>query len=181
MVLIIVGLIGIALVILLIKEYMQNNIKLKELDEQYGVLTKEFEIGWFDIDNKIRIYAESKKIWLMGNVYDFRDIRSVSLETETKTGHHRVIATSSTDTLGTIGRSVAGAFVGGSTGALIGAGTAKHKTVIEQEGENDTIVYIIDIKTTDMQKPVVTVRLENERDKAIELYSTFELIIEQTK
>ena len=69
---------------------MQNNIKLKELDEQYGVLTKEFEIGWFDIDNTIRIYADSKKIWLMGNVYDFRDIRSVSLETETKTGHHRV-------------------------------------------------------------------------------------------
>ena len=185
MVLIIVGLIGIALVVLLVKGFVQlskeSDIKSKELDEQYGELTKEFDIGWFGIDDTIRIYADSKKIWLMGKVYDFKDIRSVSLETETKAGRRKVIATSSTDTLGTIGRSIAGAVVGGSTGALIGAGTAKHKTVIEQEVENDTIVYIVDIKTTDMQKPVVTVRLEAQRDKAIELYSTFELILEQTK
>lgn len=179
----IIGLIGIALVVFLIvgfvQEVKQNEEKLKELDEQYGRLTKEFEIGLLNIDKTIRIYTDSKKIWLMGNAFDFKDIRSVSLETETKTGNHKIVATSSTDTLGTIGRSLAGAVVGGNTGALIGAGTAKHKTIIEKEGEDDVTIYIVDIKTNNIKTPVVTVRLENQRDKAIELYSTFELIIEQ--
>lgn len=183
MVLIIIGVIGVALVILLIVGLVQDGkdyeAKAKALDEQFGSLTKEFEIGLLDIDKTIRIYAGSKKIWLMGKAFDFKDIRSVSLQVETKAGNHKIVATSSTDTLGTIGRSVAGAVVGGNTGALIGAGTAKHKTVIEKEGEDDTIVYIVDIKTNDLQKSVVTVRMDNQRDKAVELYSTLELIIEQ--
>ena len=48
MVLIIVGLIGIALVVLLVKGFVQlskeSDIKSKELDEQYGELTKENEL-----------------------------------------------------------------------------------------------------------------------------------------
>ena len=145
-----------------------------------GKLTKEIEFGLLDIDKTIRIYADSKKIWMMGKTFDFKDIRSVSLETETRTGSQKIMATSSTDTLGTIGRSVAGAVVGGSTGALIGAGTAKHKTVIEKEGGYNTTSYIVDVKTNILNTPVVTVRFESDRDKALELYSTLELIIEQT-
>ena len=186
MIWIIVGTTGITLLVLLIVGCVEKaretdyEDKAKELDGQYGKLTKEIEFGLLDIDKTIRIYADSNKIWMMGKTFDFKDIRSVSLETETRTGSQKIMATSSTDTLGTIGRSVAGAVVGGSTGALIGAGTAKHKTVIEKEGGYNTTSYIVDVKTNILNTPVVTVRFESDRDKALELYSTLELIIEQT-
>lgn len=115
-----------------------------------------------------------------GEIYDFKDILSVTLETETKKGQSRIIATTSTDTLGTIGRSMVGKLAGGNTGALIGAGTAKKKTVIEQETIEDShVVYILDIKIDNLQRPVISIKLEDNRDQAIELYSVFDLIIKR--
>ncbi|WP_308227687.1 hypothetical protein [uncultured Prevotella sp.] len=168
----------IVIVLFLIAVYADVS-KASELDERYGPLTKTYTIGTF-LDSSIRIYEESHKVWIMGEIYDFKDILSVTLETETKKGQSRIIATTSTDTLGTIGRSMVGKLAGGNTGALIGAGTAKKKTVIEQETIEDShVVYILDIKIDNLQRPVISIKLEDNRDQAIELYSVFDLIIKR--
>lgn len=174
---IIVGIIVITLFVMVVKEDVSNTSKI---DERYGPLTKTYSIGTF-LNDSIRIYEESQKVWLMGCIYDFKDILSVTLETETKKGQGRIIATTSTDTFGTIGRSMVGKLACGNTGALIGAGTAKKKTVIEQETIEDShVIYTLDIKIDNLQRPVVIVKLEDKRDQAIELYSVFDLIIKRS-
>ena len=146
----------IVIVLFLIAVYADVS-KASELDERYGPLTKTYSIGTF-LDSSIRIYEESHKVWIMGEIYDFKDILSVTLETETKVGK----------------------LAGGNTGALIGAGTAKKKTVIEQETIEDShVVYILDIKIDNLQRPVISIKLEDNRDQAIELYSVFDLIIKR--
>ena len=173
---------SIVIVIVLIgsasKEY---DSKIAELDNKFGSLTKEFQLGFLDVDKTIRIYAASSKVWLMGRAYDFDNIIGVSMESLAKTKSGRVVAKTKVSTLGTIGRSAVGKMLSGDTGALIGAGTATKTTTTEKEEDEVTYTYLIDIKTDDLQKPVVSLTIENDRAKAMEILSTFEIIVKNNK
>lgn len=151
------------------------------IDKKYGTCTATFDLNAFDINQNVRIYDDSQVVWLKGIAYNYSDLRSVDLNVDTKEGKSKTVATTSTSTLGTIGRSMAGKLVGGNTGALIGAGTAKKRTVIEQVSEGDVTQYIVGVYVDDIKRPYVSFNFKEKRDKAYQLYSTLQLIIERNQ
>lgn len=153
----------------------------EEIDKKYGNCTATFELSAFDVDQNVRIYDDSQVVWLKGIAYNYSDLRSVDLNVDTKEGKSKTVATTSTSTLGTIGRSMAGKLVGGNTGALIGAGTAKKTTVVEQVSEGDVTQYIVGVYVDDIKRPYVSFNFKENRDKAYQLYSTLQLIIERNQ
>lgn len=153
----------------------------KRIDQEIGVLTKEIIFDSIHFGDQIRVYKDARKVWMKEKVFDFTQIMDVQMEIQTVTEGGDVTATTTTSALGTIGRAAMGKMLAGNTGAVIGANTAKQTTVFHKENESQKNKYIIDIKTNDLETPVLTFKVDDDRKKAMEAYSTIELIINMNR
>ena len=86
-------------------------------------------------------------------------------------------ATTTTDTGSIIGRAAVGAFLAGSTGAIIGGTTASKTTSFEDPNENVEPRFSILINTNTISKPIIEIDFEEHKDTLQQLVAILEIIL----
>lgn len=178
----IIAIIACVIVVLLVKNTIDSREKYKKqvdrIDSAYGVPTKSINLSSFfitDIRETIRVYEPHQLILIDGELFNFRDIVSVSMSENVKTKAGDTTIVSQKSTAGTIGRAVLGKIAAGDTGAVIGAGTAKTRTKIHKEDDEVETKYVINVTVNSIKHPLVSLELED-ADIAMEAYSLLEVI-----
>ena len=171
-----------AIIIYLIKNTIDSRSEYKKqverIDTVYGVPTKSINLSNFfatDITETVRVYEPHKIILIGDELFNFKDIISVSLSKNVTNKAGDITTVSQKSTIGTIGRAALGKFVAGDTGAIIGAGTAKTRTKIHKSEDEEEIKYIINVTVNSIKHPFVKLELEDS-DVAMETYSLLEVI-----
>lgn len=168
-----------------IQEEKEKNDKLKEeyeqekeqLIDQYGELTREFNFPSDDlfkvpkVSESVFVFEKSKKIIINNDCYDFADIVECRLIDKLQ---GETILTTRTSTGSMLGRAVVGGVLTGGVGAVIGAATAKQKTIAKPTGNND---FEIMLSVNSIKNPIVKIPCGKHSDSANELYAILNLII----
>jgi hypothetical protein len=105
------------------------NQKVDEQNQQYGMPDRRISLAKADISKEVVVWGEAKKIYILGEVYNFSDVVGCSLDDNYRIKKGAVTYTSETknNTGSTLGRAVVGGLVAGGTGAIIGGATAKKR------------------------------------------------------
>lgn len=123
------------------KEHDKYEIEVNSLSRRYGTISNQYELSQeINIKNRIFVFADSKKIWIKGSVYDFKDIIGCTINDDSYIKKANVTYKTSTSTGSMIGRAVVGGMLTGGFGAVIGGATASKTTVAEPSG-SDAVIH----------------------------------------
>ena len=75
------------------------------------------------------------------------------------------------------GRSIAGALIGGETGAIIGGSTAKKETIFEQENDKVIHDYALVVNLRDLNNPMLLIKIGANKNKAMEINALMQAIM----
>ena len=155
--------------------------EIESLKTKYGEMTNIYPLSdEMNINKKVIVFAESKKIWLIGNIYDFTDIIGCSINDNQQTTKAKVEYKTSTSTGSMIGRAVVGGVLTGGVGAVIGGATAAKKTVAVPSGSDKVRhSYTITININSFSTPIVNLKCYNDEQLKNELWGIFNIIIRQ--
>lgn len=113
----------------------------------------------------------------------FKDILSSKIIDNYQIKHGKISgdAKTTTSTASLIGRSAAGALVGGGVGAAIGASSASKNTTVNYTQSNDQLVhdYVLIITLNRFDSPIIKLNIGNDWEKASEIEHIFALINRQ--
>ena len=113
----------------------------------------------------------------------FKDILSSKIIDNYQIKHGKISgdAKTTTSTASLIGRSAAGALVGGGVGAAIGASSASKNTTVNYTQSNDQLVhdYVLIITLNRFDSPIIKINIGNDWEKASEIEHIFALINRQ--
>lgn len=155
-------------------EYNQGK---KQLEEKYGELTREFNFPSDElckvpkVSESVFVFEKSQKLIIGNECYDFADIVECRLIDKLQ---GETILTTKTSTGSMIGRAVVGGVLTGGVGAVVGAATAKQKTIAKPTGNND---FEIMLSVNSIKNPIVKIPCGKHSDSANELYAILNLII----
>ena len=155
--------------------------KEEEIEKKYGVCgQKILNPKSLENDYLVRVFFESKMVILKKyDVFPFSDIVRCTIEKREEEG--QTIETTKTkvsDNKSIIGRSVAGALVAGTTGAIIGGLTANKKDKEEWRFVTCTIEkYKVLIYTKKPESPIVTIDTDKDFALAENIKNTIDAII----
>lgn len=165
------------------EDAMQSSIK--QLTDKYGHLSntirfeKREDIP--DIKKCLLVFGESELLYVDGRELLFKDIISYSITDDYRIKHGEVEYTSETNTStgSLLGRSAAGAVLGGGVGAVIGASSASKNTTTISTQKDDTIIhnYSLSINVKSLENPLIRINLGNSTKKAEEVNAIFAYII----
>lgn len=154
--------------------------KKREKDNQlYGKNHKKL----FSTDSNIGtiiISEQNNAIYIKGKEYKFSDLLSCEVvdKSSTQTITTTTQGKAKTSTGSMLGRAAAGGILLGPVGAIIGGATAKKK--IETKSDTSTITihnYNVIIIVNSISEPIITVRIGRDLDKALQLQSTINVLI----
>lgn len=131
----------------------------------------------FNINNELIVFDKAKKLWLCGHEISICDINSFTIDDESVIQKGQIKAVTSTNTGSLAGRSIAGALLGGETGAIIGGATAKQETIFKQE--NDKIIhnYVLVVNVRDLNNPMLLIKIGQDKNKAMEINALMQVIM----
>lgn len=161
------------------KEYEKYEFELSSLSYNYGQITNEYDLSdELNINKRVLVFAESQKIWIIGKIYDFKDIIGCSVNDDSHVKKADVTYKTSTSTGSMLGRAVVGGVLTGGVGAAIGGATASKKTVAVPSG-NDTVVhnYTVVININSFTTPVIYLKCYNDENLKDNLLGIFNVII----
>lgn len=158
----------------------QYNEDLHNLSIEYGEITNKIEFKDKSKYNCILIFAETKKAWIIGHAYDFKDIIGCSLSDNSHIEKGTVTYETKTSTGSMLGRAVVGGVLTGGVGAVIGGATAKKNTVAVPQG-NDKMIhdYTVLVNINSLTTPIVRVRCGSDGAKANDIVAIMNVIIRQ--
>ena len=160
---------------LLDDKYKQS---IEKTSQRYGIVTRYYDFGTKSVDNSILLFADSKKIWIFGKVYDFDDILDCNIKDEPHVEKASVTFKTTTSSGSMLGRAVVGGILTGGVGAIIGGVTAKKKTVAVPLGSDKTIHdFTVVININDLSSPIVYVRCGSDEMLANEVFGLINVII----
>ena len=158
------------------------NIAKNELFARNGepcktIVISESRFDLFNINNELIVFDKAKKLWLCGYEVSIHDINSFVIDDESTIQKGQITAVTSTDTGSMAGRSIAGAWIGGEDGAIIGGATAKKQTVLKQE--NDKIIhdYALVVNIRDINNPMLLIKIGRNKNKAMEINALMQVIM----
>lgn len=120
------------------------------------------------IDNKEMSFTDISSFKIIDNYQIKHGQVNGKLDTKTKTGS-------------LVGRSAAGAIIGGGVGAMIGASSAAKTTQVNYSQGNDKVVhdYVLLVGTKSFDEPVIEIRIGDRWKLATEIEMVFNLILER--
>jgi len=154
-----------------VRESKEKQLMLEE-EAKYGKCTKVIK-WWFD--NKtvlIRVFEDSRTIFIKDKEYKFNDLIGVSYVDEISNVVR--VATTHTDTKNMAGRAIVGGLIAGGLGAAVGAVTAKQQTSYSNDTPHD---YVIIINTKDLSNPLVKLKISNNLMQVNEVMATINAVI----
>lgn len=149
----------------------------KEFIEANGAPDKTIVIREHDINSEIHVYERSKRIFIEGRMYYFRDIISCTLIDNPQVIKGKVTSTTKSKNGSVIGRSIVGDLVAGPAGAIIGGTTAKKQTEYFQENDKIIHSYTAIINVNSISKPIIRLHTGEDDVLANEIVGLMNVII----
>lgn len=165
------------------EESVQRSIG--QLSDKYGRISNTIRLEKWgdmpDIKKCLLFFGESELLYVDGREVLFKDIISYSITDDYRIKHGEVEYTSETNisTGSLLGRSAAGAVLGGGVGAVIGASSASKNTTTIGTQKDDTIIhkYSLSIYIKSLDSPLIRINLGDSTEKAEEVNAIFAYII----
>lgn len=165
------------------EEVVQN--KISKLIEKYGAISNTVRLEkWSDIPDIKRcliVFGESELLFVDGKEVLFKDIISYNIADDYRIKHGNVEYTSTTNTStgSLLGRSAAGAVLGGGVGAVIGASSVSKNTTTIGTQSDDTIIhnYYLSINIRSLKYPLIRIELGDSTQKVEEINAILTYII----
>lgn len=162
------------------KKEIEYKNELELISKEYGKITNKIELRENSKDNCILIFAETKKIWILGKTYDFKDIIGCSLSDNSHIEKGKVTYETKTSTGSMLGRAVVGGVLTGGVGAVIGGATAKKNTVAVPQGYDKVIHdYTVLVNINSLTTPIVRISCGSNGGKVNDIVAIMNVIIRQ--
>ncbi len=119
-------------------------------------------------EGAIFVHEKSRRLFLIGRHYDFKDILSCTFTDNPTVIKGAVSAVTKSKTGSTIGRAIVGDVIAGPAGAIIGGTTGKKVTEFKQENDRTIHDYTVVININSIATPILRIntgsngRLTNE-------------------
>ena len=170
----------------LAKKILQQTIE--NLSIKYGKPTNIIKFERFgekaNIKKCMLVFEENELLYVDDKAIHFKDIISYNIASNhrIKRGAVEYSSKTKTSTSSLLGRSVAGALIGGGVGAVIGASTASKKTTTIEKRGNDKVIqnYSLTINIRNLEHPVIKVYI-NSAQNADMINAVMECIIDRNR
>lgn len=167
---------------------LKREERLKARTEEYEALKQQFftangtpektiVIDELDLNSEIHVYESSKRVFILGKEYAFKDVMSCTFSDNPRVIKGKITAVTKSKNGSIIGRTIVGDVVAGPAGAIIGGTTAKKNTEFIQG--NDKIVhdYTIIININSIAEPVIRIHTGEDGKLTNEIVGLMNVII----
>lgn len=156
----------------------EYNAKIETISKKYGNPDKIIKLNEY---RYIAVCAQQQIICINSTEgILFKDILSSKIIDNYQIEHGQIKgdATTTTSTSSLVGRSAAGALIGGGVGAAIGASSASKNTTVNYTQSNDKLIhdYVLIITLNRFNNSIIKVHIGNDWEKATEIEHIFNLI-----
>ena len=167
---------------------LEREEKLKIQTEEYNALKQQFlvtngtpdkslVISNLDINSEIHVYESSKKVFIMGKEYSFKDIISCTFSDNPRIVKGKITAVTKSKNGNVIGRAIVGDVVAGPAGAIIGGTTAKKNTEYIQEDDKTFHDYTVIINVNSIAEPIIRIHTKEDGKLTNEIVGLMNVII----
>lgn len=155
----------------------EYNVLKQQFVETNGTPDKSLIISNLDINSEIHVYEKTKKVFIMGKEYSFRDIISCTFSDNPRIVKGKVTAITKSKNGNVIGRSIVGDVIAGPAGAIIGGTTAKKHTEYIQEDDKTVHDYTVIINMNSISEPIIRIHTGQDGKLTNEIVGLMKVII----
>ena len=148
----------------------------KYIDKK-GIPDKIIIVKPSDSSEVIFVHEASKKIFMLGSEYNFKEIMSCTFSDSPTTIKGKITSTTKSSTGSTVGRAIVGDLVAGPAGAIIGGTTGKKKTEFHQESDKVIHNYTVIVNINSISKPIVLINTGSDGKLTNEIVGLMNVII----
>lgn len=151
--------------------------RIQAVAQKYGNPDKLIKLNEY---RYIAVFAKFQILCISDTEIAFNEILSAKVIDNYQIEHGQIKgdATTTTSTSSLVGRSAAGALIGGGVGAAIGASSASKNTTVNYTQSNDKLIhdYVLIIALNRFNSSIIKVRIGNDWERATEIEHIFNLI-----
>lgn len=147
---------------------LKREERLKAQTEEYETLKQQFlttngtpdktlVIDKLDINSEIHVYESSKRVFILGKEYAFKDVMSCTFSDNPRVIKGKITAVTKSKNGSVIGRAIVGDVVAGPAGAIIGGTTAKKNTEYIQGNDKTVHDYTVIINMNSIVEPIIRI------------------------
>ena len=167
---------------------LKREEKLKAQTEEYETLKQQFlttngtpdktlVIDKLDFNSEIHVYESSKRVFIHGKEYAFKDVMSCTFSDNPRVIKGKITAVTKSKNGSVIGRAIVGDVVAGPAGAIIGGTTAKKNTEFIQGNDKTVHDYTVIINMNSIVEPVIRIHTGEDGKLTNEIVGLMNVII----
>lgn len=167
---------------------LKREEKLKAQTEEYETLKQQFlttngtpdktlVIDKLDLNSEIHVYESSKRVFIHGKEYAFKDVMSCTFSDNPRVIKGKITAITKSKNGSVIGRAIVGDVVAGPAGAIIGGTTAKKNTEFIQGNDKTIHDYTVIINMNSIVEPVIRIHTGEDGKLTNEIVGLMNVII----
>lgn len=167
---------------------LKREEKLKAQTEEYETLKQQFlttngtpdktlVIDKLDLNSEIHVYESSKRVFIHGKEYAFKDVMSCTFSDNPRVIKGKITAITKSKNGSVIGRAIVGDVVAGPAGAIIGGTTAKKNTEFIQGNDKTVHDYTVIINMNSIVEPVIRIHTGEDGKLTNEIVGLMNVII----
>ena len=142
-----------------------------------GTPDKTIVVRELDLNSEIHVYEHSKKVFIMGKEYSFKDVLACSLSSRERIEKGNIISVTESNNGSVAGRAIVGGIIAGPAGAIIGGSTADKRTEISQDDDKVVRDYTVNITMNSISDPIITIHTGEDVKLTNEVVSLMKVII----
>jgi hypothetical protein len=162
--------------------------RLKAQTEEYETLKQQFlttngtpdktiVIDELDLNSEIHVYESSKRVFILGKEYAFKDVMSCTFSDNPRVIKGKITAVTKSNNGSVIGRAIVGDVVAGPAGAIIGGTTAKKNTEYIQGNDKTIHDYTVIININNIVEPIIRIHTGEDGKLTNEIVGLMNVII----
>ena len=122
-----------------------------------GTPDKTIVVRELDLNSEIHVYENSKKVFIMGKEYSFKDVLACSVSNQERIVKGNIISVTESNNGSVAGRAIIGGIIAGPAGAIIGGSTADKRTEISQDDDKVVRDYTVNITMNSISDPIINI------------------------
>ena len=142
-----------------------------------GTPDKTIVVRELDLNSEIHVYEHSKKVFIMGKEYSFKDVLACSLSSRERIEKGNIISVTESNNGSVAGRAIVGGIIAGPAGAIIGGSTADKRTEISQDDDKVVRDYTVNITMNSISDPIINIHTGEDVKLTNEVVSLMNVII----
>lgn len=158
-----------------------QTVEYETLKQQFlttnGTPDKTLVIDKLDLNSEIHVYESSKRVFIHGKEYAFKDVMSCTFSDNPRVIKGKITAITKSKNGSVIGRAIVGDVVAGPAGAIIGGTTAKKNTEFIQGNDKTIHDYTVIINMNSIVEPVIRIHTGEDGKLTNEIVGLMNVII----